>query len=154
MRLTLILLLGLSHGTAQEIVTYGPWIGYWQQARLSAYSPHDALDRDYHETKGKWRWITADGKTDVRYSPYGIAAPSAWPFGTRIVIPVEVGYLAISRPGIHSRCFVVDDRGSAIERGYLSEKRLFLDLRFRTERSALAFGTKHLWVFIITGDSK
>ena len=144
-------LFALEFAYAQDqIVSYGPWNGYWKQARLSAYSPHDALDREYHETKGeRWRWITADGKTDVRNRPHGIAAPSSIPFGARVFIPTGHGYLDASRPEAHQRCFDVDDRGSAIEHGALSEDRLWIDLRYRTEYSALAFGVKDAWVFII-----
>lgn len=154
-RLILISILGLTHAQAQEVIQYGPWLGYWQQARLSAYSPHDALDREYHESKGeRWRWITADGKTDVRASPHGIAAPRSLQFGQRIFIPRGHAYLDESRSAAPERCFVVDDRGAAIEHGALSEGRLYLDLRYRTEFSALAFGVKDAWVFVITGDAK
>ena len=155
-RLLALFLCALGQGAcyAQEIVTYGPWQGYWQQARLSAYSPHDALDREYHETKGeRWRWITADGRTDVRTVPHGIAAPSSLPFKTRILIPNGHGFLDSSRTSPHSRCFTVDDRGAAIDSGAVLEGRLWLDLRYRTEHSALAFGIKDAWVFIITGDA-
>ena len=156
MRLATLILLSLSvKAHAQQITQYGPWIGYWQQARLSAYSPHDALDKAYHETKGeRWRWIAADGRTDVRVEPYGLAAPSALDFGTRIFVPRGHGYLDQSRPGPHERLFIVSDRGSAIERGSASGGRIWLDLRFRTEYSALAFGIKDAWVFIITSDAQ
>jgi len=158
-RLLLIATLqGLFHVTpAQEnqITQYGQWVGYWTKARLSAYSPHDALDRAYHESKGaKWRFITADAKTDTRSQPYGIAAPSIIRFGSRVFIPLGHGYLDQSRPEAHRRVFAVDDRGGAIERGSLSEGRLWIDLRYKTEHSALAFGVKDAWVFIITGDAK
>lgn len=146
-----LLLTGVIH--AQETITYGPWQGYWQKARLSAYSPHDALDWEYHATKGeRWRWITADGTTDTRVSSYGIAAPSRYRFGQRMFIPTGIGYLDQSRGDAHSRVFTVDDRGSAIESGSKHESRLWLDLRYRTEHSALAFGVKEAWVFVITGD--
>lgn len=146
--------LGAAHAQENQIVTYGPWKGYWTQARLSAYSPHDALDREYHESKGaKWRWITADGKTDVRHRPHGVAAPRSLPFGTRVFIPTGHGYLDKSRPSAHERSFILDDRGSAIESGASTEGRLWLDLRYRTEHSALAFGVKDAWVFIITADN-
>ena len=155
-RLILISILGLTHACTQEkeIIQYGPWIGYWQQARLSAYSPHDALDRDYHESKGKWRWITADGRTDVRRSPHGCAAPSHVPFGTRVFVPTGLGYLDRTLSGIHQRVIRVDDRGGLIQGQANDGQRLRLDLRYRTEHSALAFGVKDAWVFIITGDSK
>jgi hypothetical protein len=139
---------------AQETVTYGPWQGYWQQARLSAYSPHDALDAEYHATKGeRWRWITADGRTDVRERPYGVAASSGIPFGTAIFIPTGYGYLDETLPAPHQRVLTVDDRGATLERSESASGRQALDLRYRTEYSALAFGVKDAWVFIITGDA-
>ena len=145
-------IIGACH--AQEITTYGPWKGYWTQARLSAYSPHDALDKAYHDTKGeRWRWICADGRTDVRLHPYGVAAPSSLPFGTGIFIPTGHGYLDDSRANPHDRCFVVSDRGAAIESGSRADGKLWLDVRFRTEYSAIAFGVKDAWVFIITEDA-
>jgi hypothetical protein len=158
-RLLLIATLqGLFHVTpAQEnqITQYGQWLGWWAKARLSAYSPHDALDREYHESKGeRWRWITADGKTDVRKTPYGIAATSSLALGSRVFIPTGYGYLDQSRPGASERVFWVDDRGALLERAGSGEIHLRLDLRYRTEYSALAFGVKDAWVFIITGDAK
>lgn len=153
-RLFAAFLLTLGVCYAQEITTHGPWKGYWIKARLSAYSPHDALDREYHATKGeRWRWITADGKTDTRVSSYGIAAPSRYRFGQRIFIPTGLGYLDQTRSEPHSRVFAVDDRGAAIERaGQSNNGLLFLDVRYRTEHSALAFGIKEAWVFVIAGD--
>jgi hypothetical protein len=47
----------------------------------------------------------------------------------------------------------VDDRGAAIEHGAVPEGGIRLDLRYRTEYSALAFGIKDAWVFIITADA-
>lgn len=135
---------------AQEITQYGPWKGRWVKARLSAYSPHDRIDAVFRATKGdRWRWITANGKTDVRNSPYGIAGPSSLRFGQRIFIPRGHAYLDESRASGHERLFVVDDRGAAIERGSMSEGRIWLDLRYRTEHSALLFGVKEAWVFVI-----
>jgi 3D (Asp-Asp-Asp) domain-containing protein len=154
MRYLLLWVLLHAAATAQEIITYGPWKGYWQQARLSAYSPHDALDKAYRETKGeRWRWITADGRTDVRRQPHGIAAPGSLPFGTRIFIPQGLGFLDRSLSLPSARCLVVDDRGSAIQSGDVPEGIIRLDLRYRTEYSAINFGIKDAWVFILTGDA-
>lgn len=143
-------LIGASNANSQEIVTYGPWKGYWKEARLSAYSPHDAIDAEYHATKGeRWRWICADGKTDVRHEPYGIAAPSSVRFGTRIFVPTGHGYLDSSRAEVHQRIFTVTDRGGLIERRSVPGEVFCLDLRYRTTESALAFGVKDALVFII-----
>lgn len=49
--------------------------GHWVDVIATAYSPEDPLDGAYRSTKGKWRYITADGRTDVRRNPYGIAVP-------------------------------------------------------------------------------
>jgi hypothetical protein len=149
----LLLTLGVINGqeTSQDLETYGPWRGRWVKARLSAYSPHDALDKEYHASKGeRWRWICADGKTDVRNEPYGLAAPDSLRFGTRIFIPTGHGYLDTGRPSPNERVFVVSDRGGFIQRWKSPDGSIALDVRFRTEYSALAFGVKDAWVFVIT----
>lgn len=146
-----LLPLAAMENSHEEITQYGPWKGRWVKARLSAYSPHDRIDAAYHATKGdRWRWITADARTDVRAVPYGIAAPSSIPFGRRIFVPVGLSYLDHSRSAPHQRVFTVDDRGAAIEGGIQSGGGILrLDLRYRTEYSALAFGVKEAWVFVI-----
>ncbi len=152
--LAALLFWSLAHAS-EEIVHYGPWQGYWIKARLSAYSPHDALDREYHESKGeRWRWITADGTTDVRRTPHGIAATSILPLGSRVLIPTGHGYLDESRSRPHERVFGVDDRGGLLEGAGPGELPLRLDLRYRTEYSALAFGIKDAWVFVITSPTQ
>ncbi len=125
--------------------------GYWVTVRATAYSPHDALDGDYHHSKGdRWRWITADGRTDVRSVPYGIAVPllcggrPIWPYATRVLIPAGQGYLDLSG-GPADRTFAVDDCGSAIRRRSIATGILHIDLRFRHESSALAFGGSDGW---------
>jgi 3D (Asp-Asp-Asp) domain-containing protein len=124
--------------------------GRWLTVRATAYSPHDSLDGSYHATKGeRWRWITADGQTDVRKQPYGIAVPRltagrpAWPYGTRVLIPTGQGYLDQSRPD--ERLFTVDDTGGAIRGKTERSGVLHIDLRFRTESSARAFGGDAGW---------
>lgn len=155
LRLAILFTLAGACYAQQEIIQYGPWKGWWTKARLSAYSPHDALDKAYHESKGeRWRWITADGRTDVRRIPHGIAAAGRFDFGTRIFIPTGYGYLDQGRSGLHSRVFTVDDRGGFIESKDVPGESAALDLRYKTEHSALAFGVKDAWVFIITEDAK
>ena len=137
--------------------------GRWITVRATAYSPHDAIDGDYHATKGaRWRWITADGRTDVRDRPYGVAVPRlngrrpALPFGTRIIIPAGQGYLDTSRRD--DRIFVVDDSGGAIRHKTLACGILHLDLRYRSEAAALAFGGalgwRELQVFVISNEPR
>lgn len=153
--LPLILLLGAIHVCqAQETQSLGPWRGYWLRVLATAYSPHDALDAAYHATKGeRWRWITADGRTDVRKVPYGIAA-SSLPFGTRVFIPANSGYLERSRTALSDRVFAVSDRGSTLNREATEAGCERIDLRYRTEYSAIHFGRRDLWIFVIQDDVK
>jgi len=134
--------------------------GRWLTVRATAYSPHDTIDGSYHATKGeRWRWITADGRTDVRRNPYGIAVPRlagsrpAWPYGTRVLIPAGQGYLDQSQPD--ERIFAVDDSGGAIRGKTERSGVLHIDLRFRSESSARQFGGDLGWrelrVFVIDG---
>lgn len=125
--------------------------GHWLTVRATAYSPHDALDGTYHQSKGeRWRWITADGRTDVRRVPYGIAVPllpggrPIWPYATRVFIPAGQGYL--DRSGSPAdRTFAVDDCGGAIRRRTNASGILHIDLRFRHESSARDFGGSQGW---------
>ncbi|HAT11187.1 MAG TPA: hypothetical protein DCS97_11490 [Planctomycetes bacterium] len=124
--------------------------GRWLTVRATAYSPHDAVDGSYHASKGeRWRWITADGRTDVRTIPYGIAVPRlagsrpAWPYGTRVLIPAGQGYLDRSLP--EDRIFTVDDSGGAIRGKTERSGVLHIDLRFRSEASARDFAGERGW---------
>ena len=124
--------------------------GRWLTVRATAYSPHDAIDGGYHASKGeRWRWITADGRTDVRSVPYGIAVPRlagsrpAWPYGTRVLIPAGQGYLDRSLPD--ERIFTVDDSGGAIRGKTERSGVLHIDLRFRSEASARQFAGDRGW---------
>jgi hypothetical protein len=134
--------------------------GYWLDVVATAYSPHDPIDHHYRKTKGeRWRWITADGRPDVRRTPYGISVPRRGrkpilPFGTRVIIPAGVGYL--DGPG-ENRVICVDDVSAA--KGFFTHDgagRLHLDLRFKTYRSAIEWagptGRRVLRVFVITGE--
>lgn len=127
-----------------------PGPGRWLTVRATAYSPHDPIDGHYHARKGeRWRWITADGRTDVRRQPYGIAVPRlaggrpAWPFGTRVFIPAGQGYLDRARP--HDRIFVVDDCGAAIRERTEATGILHIDLRFQHHASARSFAPERGW---------
>ncbi len=131
--------------------------GYWLDVVATAYSPHDDVDSHYHETKGeRWRWITADGKTDVRWSPYGIAVPllngkPALPFGTQIIIPTGYGYVDRS---VKDRAFKVDDVGNGHQYFKRKDGALHIDLRYMSHASAIEFvpdGFKKMRVFVVTG---
>ena len=154
--LTLVLICIVS---AEEEV-YAGYVGRWENVVATAYSPHDGIDHHYHETKGdKWRWITADGKTDVRKIPYGIAVPvlitargnlrPILPFGTQIIIPAGQGYLDVSRP--NDRIFKVDDTGNGKEYFKTRHGMMHIDLRYMQTEWALKWGVKTIKVFIVTG---
>lgn len=136
----------------------GCYMGYkgrWVEVRATAYSPHDPIDSDYHATKGKWRWKTADGTTDVRREPYGIAVPridgEPWlPYGTRVVIPTGYGYVDRSRA---CRVFTVDDTGGRISTRTRKEGVTYVDLRWKGTADAVkwsgALGYNVVKIFVI-----
>jgi hypothetical protein len=141
---------------------FGGWSGRWEQVVATAYTPSDPLDDAYHATKGeRWRWICADGTTDVRRKPYGVAVPlrrgePAWAFGTRLIIPTGLGYLDRLRPGNDGvgtdREFTVDDVGNGSQYFPSEDGLLHIDLRWVDRRDALRWagpeGKRRLWVFI------
>lgn len=144
----------------QEI--YEGYVGRWINVIATAYSPHDPIDGKYHATKGKWRWITADGRTNVKEIPYGIAVPLArqgkkklnkpwYPFGTKILIPNGYGYLDKKRA--NERVFSVDDVGDGKEYAPTKFGKLHIDLRFMNHDSAIEWagpeGYRELRVFLI-----
>lgn len=159
MKLLLLFLVPICLSAAAEEI-YGGYIGHWENVVATAYSPHDPIDGKYHASKGdRWRWITADGETDVRETPYGIAVPvertkagnlrPLIPFGTKVIIPVGQGYLDESRP--NNRVFQIDDTGNGKE--YFKHKNgmLHIDLRYKQHEWALKWGEKQIKVFIVTG---
>jgi hypothetical protein len=149
----LVLLLSSCH--ADE---YQGWLGRWETVIATAYTPSDPLDDAYHATKGeRWRWITADGTTDVRRVPYGVAVPlrrgePAWTFGTRLIVPTGLGYLDRCREG--EREFTVDDVGNGSQYFPTEHGMLHVDLRFVDRRDALRWagpeGKRSIRVFICT----
>jgi 3D (Asp-Asp-Asp) domain-containing protein len=132
--------------------------GYWITVNATAYSPHDPIDSEYHGRKGaRWRWVTADGTTDVRRFPYGIAVPvvhgEPWlPYGTQVIIPVDTEYLAKSFPCESDRVFTVDDTGARITKRSRANGRIWIDLRFKTSASATAWaggqGFREIDIFV------
>ncbi len=143
----------ISGWTAEE--TYAGFTGRWVEVVASAYSPQDPIDGEYRASKGeKWRWIAADGKTDVRESPYGIAVANQggkpWmPYGTQIIVPSGYGYLDGSRPV--ERVFTVDDTGSMISRRTKATGTPHIDLRYMHSSWATKWGSKSIRVFVVTG---
>lgn len=149
-------LLVLFVGTCGYSDEYQGWIGHWEDVVATAYTPSDPIDDAYHATKGtRWRWITADGRTDVRREPYGIAVPLRhggpwWAFGTRVIIPVGAGYL--DRCRADERLFRVDDVGDGKEYFATERGQAHIDLRFVDRRDALRWagpeGQRPLRVFV------
>lgn len=140
---------------------YDGFVGHWVNVAATAYSPSDPIDEAYHASKGSaWRWKTADGTTDVRRVPYGIAVPlfpgttrPALSFRTRIVIPTGYGYLDRIRP--QERVFQVDDTGDGKEYYGTRNGMMHVDLRFRDHASAIAWAGPEGWrkirVFLVDG---
>jgi hypothetical protein len=144
----------------QEI--YEGYVGKWINVVATAYSPYDPIDGEYHATKGKWRWITADGRTNVKETPYGIAVPLArkngkklnkpWhSFGTKVLIPIGYGYL--DRKRTNERIFSIDDVGDGKEYTPTKLGKLHIDLRFMSYDSAIEWagpeGYREIRVFLI-----
>lgn len=134
--------------------------GRWVEVCATAYTPTNAVDSDYHETKGKYRWKTADGRTDVRRTPYGIAVPlqrrsdkkiTVWPFGTRVIIPTGYGYLDRSRT--EERIFKVDDTSESSKFFYSKNGKLHIDVRFVDDADAFRWagpkGYRFIKIFVI-----
>jgi hypothetical protein len=154
--IALVLLMRQCQGAEEGAAQYGGWLGHWEEVVATAYTPSDPVDAAYHATKGeRWRWICADGTTDVRRKPYGVAVPlrrgePAWPFGTRLIIPTGLGYLDRCRED--EREFTVDDVGNGVQYFPAEEGRIHLDFRFVDRRDALRWagpeGKRRLWVFV------
>ena len=129
--------------------------GRWVEVCATAYTPTNAIDSDYHATKGKYRWKTADGTTDVRRVPYGIAVPlqrrsdkkiPVWPFGTKVIIPTGYGYLDRLRPA--DRVFKVEDTSESSKFFYSKKGKLHIDVRFVDDADAIKWAGPHGYRFI------
>jgi 3D (Asp-Asp-Asp) domain-containing protein len=117
--------------------------GRWVWAVVTAYSPLDSMTRN---DEGNPRRLTATGRATGVF-PYGVAAdPARLPYGTRVIVPVEMGYMSETMP---LEPHVVDDTGSIVKRLSKATGTLHLDVRYRTTWSARRFGVKEGWVFII-----
>jgi hypothetical protein len=111
--------------------------GKWVMAEVTAYCPCDrCTDGDL---------ITANG-THTDAEPYALAADKSLAFGSRIYIQPGLGVLDGVRAD--DRVFLVDDRGSALNREARERKVLRLDLRVRDHWWATRFGRRLLPVFI------
>ncbi len=153
----LVAVYALAHcwsATAQAGETYLGYEGYWRSVVATAYSPQDPIDGHYRASKGeRWKHITADGTTDVREDPYGIAVPyrDGRPlfveYGTAIIVPVETGYLKNTK----NRIFYADDTGGTINRNTRRTGVPHIDLRYQDHSWAKKWGKKSIRVFVITG---
>lgn len=132
---------------------YMGFVGRWRKVTATAYSPHDPIDHDHWSSKDN---ITATG-VDWREEPYGIAVPYRngrplfVPYGTRIIVPAETGYVARTRSV--DRVFIADDTGGGITRKTRRSGTVFIDLRFKTTAGAVKWvgpaGSRKIEVFII-----
>lgn len=140
----------------------GLFSGRWVEVAATAYTPTNAIDSEYHASKGtRWRWILADGKTHAKRTPYGIAVKlfegkdgkwrPALPFGTRVYIPTGYGYLDRARKD--ERIFTVDDGSASTLYQTKIEGRMHVDLRWIDTGDAIrwsgATGHQNMRVFVI-----
>ncbi len=135
---------------AGESDTYLGHKGHWVDAEATAYSPHDDCDAAYRAKKGADLYMTAGRVSDVRVTPYGVAAPQkgdlVLPLRTKIIVPSDTGYVAGDQE------LLVDDTGGTISKRTKATGRLHIDLRVKTQKEAIAFGRKQVRVFIIDKD--
>lgn len=118
-------------------------VPYWRPvwAKVTAYSPFDALDAGYRLLKGRDRWKTSQGQ-DVRFNHYGVAAdPRAVPYGTPVIIP---GYMD-GHPG---KSWEVDDTGGRMRQAWSGKGLIALDVRYWTSYSVKNWGVKWQWVYL------
>jgi 3D (Asp-Asp-Asp) domain-containing protein len=138
-RVALILLMAGSARAAQ----YLGHSGYWVEVVATGYSPHDRGDSHHWSTKDH---VTAD-MTDWRRFPYGVASGDLRRLGYhhQVIIPRGVGYCKTRA----DRVFEVDDTGGRIKAMSRRTGIVHIDLRFKTEASARAFGKRKIRVFVI-----
>lgn len=120
--------------------------GRWVWAKVTAYSPHV-------RSCGKWSklGLTSTGVKVRSPNPdnaYGIAAdPKVIPYGTYIYIPNYWEKLQNNINFIPSEMTSVDDTGGGMRQ---SARRgiIHIDIRFRSQREAIKWGTKRMKIFI------
>ena len=117
--------------------------GRWVLAKVTAYTPWDAIDKDSGFQDG----FTSTMK-DTREHPYGIAAdPSAIPYGTKIYVPGYYESILNNKTTKPVDMPEVDDTGGAMRKSWRSGV-LHLDVRYRTTEAARNWGSKRMKVFI------
>ena len=146
-----------AHASAATVLElYGPYRGYWLEVDATAYSLFDQ-DGSHNDLgkPGKWAHRTADGVTDTREVPYGMAVSmihrggKILPLGTSVVIPWGFGYLDRIRE--NDRVFPVDDVGAFKTK---SAAGLFrVDVRFKDYADAVRWagptGHRTIRIFVI-----
>jgi len=106
------------------------------RVKVTGYSPYDAIDSEYHKKYPDTK--TAD-MTDWRTTPYGVACDQFFlPFGSRVRVP---GYMDKSYPDAF---WTVDDTGGRLRQSWRLHATPHLDVRFKTEWSAIRWGTRWL----------
>lgn len=143
----------------------GRWAGRWIEVAATAYTATNAIDSEYHASKGtRWRWVLADGRTNAKRTPYGIAVKltrggdGKWrpvlPFGTRVYVPTGYGYLDRSRA--EERVFCVDDGSASSRYDARIGGRMHVDMRWVDTADAIrwsgASGHQVMRVFVIERD--
>jgi len=120
--------------------------GRWVWAVVTAYSPH-------RESCGRWAkyGLTSTGikvRTPNPDDAYGIAAdPRVIPYGTKVYVPEYFEMLENNKNCVPTEMTEVDDTGGGMRQ---SARRgiIHIDVRFRTEKAAIAWGRKRMEIFI------
>ena len=119
------------------------WYPY--TATVRAYSIHDPIDKDYHDSRPlRTRFITSTGR-DASIWTEGIAGPKSLAGRmARFTIP---GYSQYQTPGNTTR---IDDTGGLLRSRVRRTKTLHLELRFPTTEEAKKFGVKTMTIYLDT----
>lgn len=121
--------------------------GQWVWAKVTAYTPWDALDSRSGYQDG-YTATMVDTRSIDPHHIYGIAAdPRAIPYGTEVYVPGYWEALQRNRRSRPMRMTRVDDTGGALRRSY-RDGVLHLDVRFRTASAARRWGVKWMQVFV------
>jgi 3D (Asp-Asp-Asp) domain-containing protein len=117
--------------------------GRWVWAKVTAYTPWDAIDKHSGYQDG----YTSTMK-DTRKNPYGIAAdPRVIPYGTKVYVPNYFESLLRNKSSRPTTMTIVDDTGGAMRRSWRNGI-IHIDVRYRTSRAAKKWGTRWMYIFI------
>ena len=119
------------------------WYPY--TATVRAYSIHDAIDKDFHDSRNpRTRYLTSTGR-DASVWTEGIAGPKS--LAGRSVKFTVPGQSQYSAAGNVTR---IDDTGGLLRGRVRKTKTLHLELRFPTTEEAKKFGVKTMTVYLDT----